>query len=106
VEKQARTATQLALWLNDIASRAEAHDDCPGMSGSPSRALSDAGTVGMLARVHHARVQALDPKAFNAFEGPKPQLKDGPACFSIVFRNAEHAKWFPFELQFFVVCSS
>jgi hypothetical protein len=91
VEKQARTATQLALWLNDIASRAEAHDDCPGMSGSPSRALS---------------VQALDPKAFNAFEGPKPQLKDGPACFSIVFRNAEHAKWFPFELQFFVVCSS
>jgi hypothetical protein len=73
---------------------------------SPAKLRLTRRTAGVLARVHHARVQALDPKAFNAFQGPKPQLKDGPACFSVVFRDAEHAKWFPFELKFFVVCSS
>lgn len=78
VERQARTATDLARWLDAIARAGEAGHD--GVEG------------GVLARCHHA---ALQP--------PLGQLSYGPATFAIVLESQEQATRLPHALRLFAV---
>lgn len=92
VKRQSETATALVQWFNEVcknaAMKGTEHDGC---------------ISGVLKEVRHASLQSKGKGSFDPLSGEKPQMKGGPACFSILLHTAEIAKWLPHCMKLMLV---
>lgn len=77
VERQAKTATALATWLNTLVGQ------------------------GVVEKVWHTSLQEDAAALF----GEGKQVQAGPACFSVLLKSKQMATYFPGHLKLFVVRS-
>ena len=92
VRRQSETATALVQWFSEVcknaATKSTEHDGCIG---------------GVLKEVRHASLQGIGKDSFDPLSVEKPQMKGGPACFSILLHTAEMAKWLPHCMKLMLV---
>ncbi|GAA6007628.1 hypothetical protein JCM11491_003902, partial [Sporobolomyces phaffii] len=94
IERQTKTATHLARWLNSLTAANYAN----------SNEEAGNGTEGKVLKVYHTSLQA-DADDLLAEDGSK-QMTRGPACFAILLEKEIHAEYLPSRLQLFFNATS
>jgi cystathionine beta-lyase/cystathionine gamma-synthase len=91
IQRQSKTATALAQWLNSLT--AEEYVNSGEKEGN--------GTKGIVRKVFHTSLQE-DAKDLVAEDGSK-QMTMGPACFGVLLEKEIYAEYLGSRLQLFFV---
>lgn len=94
IQRQSKTATALAHWLNSLT--AEHYANSGEEEGNGTRAV--------VHKVYHTSLQA-DANELLAEDGSK-QMKAGPACFGVLLEKEAYAEYLGSRLQLFFNATS